>query len=582
LCAGIGTVRAATCNLTTNTLAALKSAINCAGSGGTVTVPNNLAHTTINVTSEAAVWNYYAIHISQPVTIEGNNIILDAQNANRGIMYIQANVTIRNVTFTNTNITTNISGWSPAVLVAADILNISTCTSKPTITFENCRFVNCASDYAGGALGVANAIVTLRKCIFWNNSAGMVSNGGGSIYMNRCADVTLTDNFFRHGSAGCILWKAGGTIRGSGNVFNDQPNLTPAAYPITASTIGVAFTSSTGSAWQIGSPTASNVIAFVGHDMLRVVGAGATMYDAASGRWNNQTSFVDKLIVGEGITVIDRGLLWGNQIRNSIELTSTLTTIKSLAFHEPYNSALTITVKATTPPTIENIDAFSGTSTSGSAYAAGFTLNVPAGRECYYADDDKWRQFEHGAAQGSKYFGGTIAHSSNPRFYIDCAKKLWITGSGAVPSMYRSGSDMRPWGTNGTSAMGILQVDVASGITELGQDAMAYLPDVTKITLQSLNTKLGTSFGSVCLKLSELEIKGSGSRVPAAISDAYSFFQGITKSAVKLIIPDDMVGLYGTGTTTGGSTSSQNPTIVWNEFNIPQLVITFDANGGEW
>jgi hypothetical protein len=82
--------------------------------------------------------------------------------------------------------------------------------------------------------------------------------------------------------------------------------------------------------------------------------------------------------------------------------------------------------------------------------------------------------------------------------------------------------------------------------------------------------------------LNELVINGIGSNVPGALSGAYAFFRDVNKANIKLIIPDDMVGIYGTGTTTGDSTKSPNPTIVWSEFNIPQLVITFDANGGEW
>jgi hypothetical protein len=190
-------------------------------------------------------------------------------------------------------------------------------------------------------------------------------------------------------------------------------------------------------------------------------------------------------------------------------------------------------------------------------------VTVPAGRECYYAAHTEWRNFEHGAAQGSKYFGGLPAEIASQRFYIDCAKKLWITGTGAVPNM----NNLQPWGKN-NKTIGIKEVEVESGITAVGQDVVSYLPDATKITLQG-SPQLGICFACDNPKLNELVINGSS--MPTASGDSH--FRNINKAGVTLTIPDNMVGPYATTTTDG---------IVWADFNIPQLVITFDANGGEW
>jgi hypothetical protein len=69
-----------------------------------------------------------------------------------------------------------------------------------------------------------------------------------------------------------------------------------------------------------------------------------------------------------------------------------------------------------------------------------------------------------------------------------------------------------------------------------------------------------------CTYLNSIEISRSS---PPTLTNGANTFRDVNIQNITLVIPDDGVGEYGT-------------TAVWKDMNIPQLIITFDANGGEW
>jgi hypothetical protein len=169
-------------------------------------------------------------------------------------------------------------------------------------------------------------------------------------------------------------------------------------------------------------------------------------------------------------------------------------------------------------------------------------------------------------------------------YAFDCATgKLTITGSGDMHMFDYSNAnggygDWQPWRLlNGQ----ITSIVIGDNITSTGEDMFYNCNAVTNITLPAGFRYIGNySFGR-CAALTSITINGTG---PVVEPYGTRQFEYINVEGITLNIPDAMVGTYATSTLNfgvSGVADNKTPTL-WRDFNIPQLMITFDANGGEW
>jgi hypothetical protein len=142
---------------------------------------------------------------------------------------------------------------------------------------------------------------------------------------------------------------------------------------------------------------------------------------------------------------------------------------------------------------------------------------------------------------------------------------MTVEGSEELSATYfGTGGEAQPW----KNIRGSVKSIEVKGLKGLPQEIFNDFVACTTITLPATLTKIGRSAFWMNSPSKIAKITCAATTAPT-LNNANAVFNNTTVQNVLLDIPDAGVGSFGT-------------TDKWKDFNIPQLVITFDANGGEW